>query len=116
MQTGEYIVRLPLRCWIDGAPRAAKQTSIFQEHVAIMHLRRPQLLGHRARFCASAHAEVHCDSNRTAQNWPSYQHVIARSVSLGAAWFGAIAPLFRDRIAERMVPVQGTGCAAIVFG
>ena len=176
---GEYAVRLPQRRGVDRAPRAAQQTPIAHENVLILHARRSQPLGHRARacapalvlqrnvlpdsilsrpagriegsssseshpsirgsvplrrhftatqdavcrffcqHCASAHAEAYCNSNRTAQisqNRPSYQNITARSVSLGAAWHGAAAPLFRDRIAAHVFPVQGTCCAAIVFG
>jgi len=83
---GECAMRPPARRCGDGASSAAKQTPTSTENLAILQPRWPQMLGRRVHSCASARAEVYCDSNRTVQNDPSYQNSIARTVALGAAW------------------------------
>jgi len=104
---GEYAMHLPLS-GADSEPCATKQTSIFHGNAALLHPRRSLTLGHCVRFDAPAHAEAYCDSNRTAQigqNRLSYPHLTAHSVALGAAWSGAAAPLFRNRIVARAFPI-----------
>ncbi len=110
-QAGVYAVRLSQRCSVDGAPRATEQISISHANFTIGHPRRLRPLGHCARFYASAHAEAYCDANRTAQasqNRSGYPQSIARSVFLAAAWPGAAAPFFCDRIVAHVSKVGNT--------
>jgi hypothetical protein len=79
----------------DGAPSATKQPRRSLGRLAIKHLQPPTTLG-RACFCALAISNPTA-SIPLARNRPSSQHILARRVSLGAAWPGAAAPFLCDR-------------------
>jgi hypothetical protein len=80
---------------VDGPHSTTKQPRISLGRLAFRHSQRPATLA-RACFCALA------VSNPTApiplaRSWPSNPHILARRVSLGAAWPGAAAPFLCDR-------------------